>query len=361
MDNLSTEQIAERKRRHQAFWAREKVDRPLLLLTITAPERTQDDDLLESLSKSDPKRYWADPEMVMLRARRNQARTVCLGDSLPTLRPPFGPSMLSGMLGSRMEFAPNTVWFHPTVEDLAELEPLEFDPQNRWWRTILRCCEEVAAEPGAIPGALSLGALGDNLAALIGTEKLMLEMVERPELVKRVLGRMLEILKACQQELFRVLSPAGQGTANWLGVWSPGKTGIVECDPSIMLSTEMYEEFFAREFQAMCGLFDHSLFHLDGTACQRHLDFLLRTPRLDGFQLGSDPGTPAMKILPAIEKIQAAGKCVFTYAFPDEIEELSATVSARGLCLVSSAKTAAEAEALAALARAGAARRKPAV
>jgi hypothetical protein len=90
MEFPTPEQIAERQRRHQAFWARAEVDRPLLLLTLNDPARTEDDLVLESLSQSDPERFWSEPEIIMRRARRSLARAICLGDSLPILRAPFG-------------------------------------------------------------------------------------------------------------------------------------------------------------------------------------------------------------------------------------------------------------------------------
>ena len=46
-----------------------------------------------------------------------------------------------------------------------------------------------------------------------------------------------------------------------------------------------------------------------------------------------------MAVLPAIRMIQEANKNVFTYVFPDEIDEIFSNVSPRGFCMITAAGT----------------------
>lgn len=341
-------EIEKRKKRHIAFWNREDCERPLVLIHLPRPWETEEDRQLEEIKNSDLQRFGSEPEILLRRAKQIIRRTEYLGDALPVLSPPLGPLMLSAFLGAKVEIAPNTVWFHSPYSDLADLKDISLDfSSNRWWKIVEESVVRVANEPQAIPASWSIGSLGDNLACLVGAEKLMFDMMERPELVKAVLRRMLDITKECFGRLFKIALLTGNGTANWLGAWTPKKTGILENDFSIMLSTEMYQEFFAEEFKEMSALYDYRLFHVDGTRSQQHIDpFLAKIPGLHGCQLGSDPGTPAMKILPVIRSLQAQGKCVYTYAFPDEVETLFEHISPRGVCIVTVAGSSQEAQEL---------------
>ncbi|MFZ2656775.1 MAG: hypothetical protein WAX69_17715 [Victivallales bacterium] len=325
--------MEERKGRHLSFWKMENRDRPLVIMSRQKPADSQEDKYLLSLKQADLTKYWSDPDVLMLRAKRNIASQECLGDSLPSMRVPLGPLMLSTFLGSGVEFQPDTVWFHPCTDKLDDLKDLKLDPDNRWWRLVEDCCLRMAQERTTIPVVPDLGGIGDNLAAMVGADVLMLEMIERPELVKKVIRRMLDIMKSCYDRIYRIIGSSGNGTSTWLGVWSPGKTGILQNDLSIMLSTEMYKEFFQEEFREMCDFYDYTIFHLDGTRSQQHLDgFLLGLQGLDGVQVGSDPGTRAMEVLPALKLIQSRGKRIFTYVFQDEADELFSALSPRGVC-----------------------------
>lgn len=339
--------LEERKSRHLAFWRRQHVDRPLLLIHRPTSSQTEEDAYLDALKTSDLQRYGTDPDIIIRRAKQNLRRTTYLGDALPLMSPPLGPTMLSAFLGARVEIAPSTVWFHPTIKDIADLADVSFDSSNQWWQLTQECVRRAACEPDAIPVVLGLGSLGDSLANLVGGETLMLEMLERPELVKTVLRGMLDIAKTCYARLYEIAQAPGRGTANWLSLWSPGRTGILENDFSIMLSTEMYKDFFAVEFDELSPMYDYRLFHVDGTRSQQHIgDFLVHIPGLNGCQLGSNPGTRALEVLPVIKHLQTQGKCVYTYVFPDEIEDLFAEISPRGFCMVTAAKSDEEAESI---------------
>ncbi len=299
---------------------------------------------MEHLAHHDRQRYGRDPDIIYLRAVRNMARQHYFGDALPLFNAPFGPCMLSAFLGAEVEIYPDTVWFKPCTHDLVTLTDIKFDPGNFWWKLVEGFVRRAVNE-GRLVVVPELGGLGDNLAALYGIDRLLIDMVEQPKLVKEVLRLMLTIMKECYRRLYTIIETAGRGTASWLGIWSPQRTGIIQNDMSIMISTDIYGEFFFDEFNEMLQLVDHSLFHLDGTRSQKHLDFLLDFPRLGGIQVGSDMGTPAMAVLPVLKRIQHRDKRMIVYVVPDEVEDLFSNISPQGVCVVASVKNAEEAEA----------------
>ena len=344
---MTTSSLENRKQRHLAFWNNEPCDRPLLYIMTPNKDTSEAGEYLRGIQNADLSRYWTDPEVLVKRALHG-ATHPRVDDFIPAFRMPIGPTMLSSFLGAKVEFGKDTVWLHPCTDDLASLEDIAFDPDNSWWKIIEEFCHISAREAkagGFAPVVPDLGGVGDSLAALVGSDRLLEDMMDRPDLVKKVLRKMIDILVTCNKRIYEILASAETGTSCWLQLWSPGKLGILQNDLSIMLSTDMYQEFFAEEFAALSPLYDHRIFHLDGTACQRHLpEFLLNIPGLNAVQLGSNPGTRAMEILPAIKMLQEAGKGILSYVFTDEIEEFFSQVSPRGFAMVTSASSSEEAE-----------------
>jgi len=300
---------------------------------------------LSSIRDNDLERYWSDPEVLVARALHNKGNFYAGDDSLPSSQLSGSPLLLSAFLGAKLEFAPNTVWTHPSVDDIKSLENLKFDSQNRWWKLFEESFRRLTASPDVIPVMLDFGGLLDNLAGLVGSETMLIETADRPELIKTVLGNMREVAIECYHRLFEILGTPANGTSNWLNLWSPGRTGILQNDFSIMISTDVYRELAFEEFNVMGPMYDDCIFHLDGTACSRHLEkFLLEIPWIHAVQLGSDPGTKAMEVLPAIQLLQSKGKRVYTYVFPDEIEDLFSKISPRGVCVITAVHSEEEAE-----------------
>jgi len=105
-----------------------------------------------------------------------------------------------------------------------------------------------------ITGMTDMHPGGDHIAALRGSERLAVDLIEAPEPVKRLLARM-------QGEYFRVydllyaqLRSAGLPTTTWLPAAAWGKYGVVSNDFSCMISRPMFEEFF------LAGIIDECRF-----------------------------------------------------------------------------------------------------
>lgn len=79
-----------------------------------------------------------------------------------------------------------TVWYDPCIDDPEAAPPIRFHPENRWFRTHMGISERglprsqgryLVAMPDLIENL-------DTLAALRGTEPLLMDMLERPEWVR---------------------------------------------------------------------------------------------------------------------------------------------------------------------------------
>ena len=104
---------------------------------------------------------------------------------------------------------------------------------------------------------------------------------------------------------------AGQTvTCAWLPMYcSDGRYYIPSCDFSIMVSTEMFREFFLPELLAEIAWLDRTVYHLDGPGALRHLDTLLDIGQLDAIQfVYGDGAKPASRWMHVFKRIQAGGK-----------------------------------------------------
>jgi len=82
-------------------------------------------------------------------------------------------------------------------------------------------------------------------------------------------------------------------------------------DFSIMISNEMYEEFFLGGIIEECKFYDKSIYHVDGPGALRHLDSILSIKELDAVQFVPGAGNEGFeKWIPIYQKIQSAGKAI---------------------------------------------------
>ncbi len=181
---------------------------------------------------------------------------------------------------------------------------------------------------------------GDTLAAIRGTERLLIDLVENPEWVTQAVELITDILRELMAELLPLQSPGVLGLEGWVstaGMWSSNPNFIPDCDVSCMVSPRQFEGIFLPPLRRAMRDFSHNLYHLDGTEALRHLEVLLATPEIDGIQWV--PGAGREKLMhwvPLVRRIQEAGKCVQLLARPEEIGPFLREVSPKGLLFTTS-------------------------
>ena len=242
-----------------------------------------------------------------------------LADTLPLSHLDIGPGSLALLLGSEPGFSPHTVWFHPTMQHEEHPEqrpPLRFDPENLWWQM-----HEQTARASA---ALGRGKYGvgcpdlvenvDIIAALRDPQKLLIDMIERPEWIEQKVREINQVWFEAYARLYDIIK-LEDGGACWgaFGLWGPGKTAKVQCDAAAMFSPDMFKRFVVSALTEQCEWLDYSMFHLDGHQCLCHLEHLLAIEPLDAIEWTPDPTVPGggnKEWYPLYRRILAAGKSV---------------------------------------------------
>jgi 5-methyltetrahydrofolate--homocysteine methyltransferase len=186
---------------------------------------------------------------------------------------------------------PDTVWFERCIEDPDEAR-FEYDPDNFYWRFCLeahrRTLEHSRGKflhqfPDLIEGL-------DTLAAMRGTERLLVDLIERPEWVHASLRKITDLWFHYYDILYDMIRDEVGGSVFW--AWAPGRMVKLQCDISANISPAMFEEFMVPVLVEMTERVGYSMYHWDGPGAIVHLDALLGVPRLTMIQWTPGAGQP---------------------------------------------------------------------
>jgi len=331
-----------------AWWNREG-----LALCITAPRETPLEETAEPPEPADLARRWLDPEYRVRRAEWEMSRTYYGGEAFPSFDPQVGPGNLAAFMGSEPEYAAETVWFNPCIDDPRTHPPLRFDDRSPHFIAQMRIVEQ-ARESSRGRYTVGLPDLIENvdiLVSLRGMENVLTDMIDRPGFVEE---RVREInrawMEAYERIRARIQDPWGGTTWSCFRIWGKGRTAKVQCDASAGFSPGMFRRFVVPCLAEQCGWLDHSLYHIDGVQALVHLDELCAIGELDAIQWAPGAGRPAGGD-PAwhwlYRRIVAAGKSVMvTDVEPRQVVPLLESVGPRGLFLTVKAQSEAQAREL---------------
>lgn len=330
--------------RYKAFWAGAIIDRPVV--QVYAPKRQN---LSNSWWRILDEAVWADPEPVVTEVLDMLDGTYFAGDAYPMWFPNLGPGTMTAFLGSPIRFDPahDTSWQEHTVASLQDWNP-QLAPDDLVWQATLNLTKRIAesAQGKFVCGISDLGMGIDLISNVRGPDGLCFDLIDCPEVVVDRLVTLRNIWEHCYQSLYDLL-PAGNGSNCWLPAWAPGTTYPLQGDFTCMISTEMFEEIVLPDLQAYCQWLDYPIYHLDGPGALKHLDLLLSIPELRAIQWTAGAGQPEMPHwIPMLRRIQQAGKGLYLYVNPVDVEPLMAALRPEGVILNMWAPTPAEADVL---------------
>ncbi|HHT26706.1 MAG TPA: hypothetical protein GXZ82_05610 [Firmicutes bacterium] len=302
---------AEARARLTQWWNGGDIGRPVMI--IRTPRRHPHEDIPEMPK---PDGWITDYSTKSLDYRVNLALRACLncdylGEATPNAAVgDLGPNCLALFLGSSAVEMPDTVWFTPCIED-PQKAVFTYDSDNFYWNFCLTAYKTVAPLakgkfyqkfPDLIEGL-------DTLAAMRGAERLLEDMIDRPEWVHQALRRITALYFRYYDALYEILRDEDGGSFFWC--WAPGRTAKFQCDYSAMISPAMFREFMLPVLEEMCEKVDYPLYHWDGPDALRHQDALLSLDKLKMIQWQPGAGAePAWhpRWWPMYHRNLAAGK-----------------------------------------------------
>jgi hypothetical protein len=308
---LPPDEVSRRAARHEAFWQGRLTDYPIIW--ITAPEPKPSYEVAAPATEAE---LWTNVEYVMQATHSTLAQTYFAGDSLPVYNPWLGPDQFAAWLGANLVLQPrqNTSWSSPFVDDWAAHPILGISPDNRWWKLYLELLHASAdfGQDKWITGYPDLHSGIDALCAVRGPERLMLDMIGEPEVIRAQMRQMTHLWKQVVDEVTGIIAPCGQGTSNWTMGYSARRfVCIGQNDVTCMISPAMFDEFCLEDNLETCRHVDYSLYHLDGPGAIKHVPSLLRIKELTAIQWVHGVGQPPPgHWIELCRQIQEGGKAV---------------------------------------------------
>lgn len=326
------------RKAYRAWWAGQ-LERPLIPVVLQGRDPGRPEPEVPWLTQATCADMTVSADRLIDRIDYELSKNIYFGDAYPSFSLDcFGPGIAGAFMGATLDNSTGSVWFFPSADTEIEDLHFHFDPDNVWFR---RICDIYAAgmkrwQGQVLMGMTDLGGSLDILSTFRPGEKLLLDLYDHPEEVKRALWEAHEAWFRYYDALNDVLQPLNPGYSNWSGIYSEQPGYMLQCDFCYMIGPGMFDEFVKPELAATCGRLPHAFYHLDGPGQIPHLDSLLTIPELDGVQWVPGAGQPGCGHWPEVyEKIGGAGKLIQLIGGFDALDTISARLgSARGIHLL---------------------------
>ena len=264
-----------------------------------------------------------------------------MADILPVANTQLGPGSLAAILGGVFEGGEDTIWIHPrpasSVADGVPDDDITFDPNHPNWllhKELLSACKR-KAQGHYYVGMPDLMEGLDVLAALKGTDKVLLDTVMQPEVLERQMQQINDIYFQVFDELYDIIREGDEMAFCYFSAWAPDKMTKLQSDISTMISVDDYRRFVQPFIREQCQKIPYTLYHLDGVGAMHHLDALLEIDELNAIQWTPGVGEPqggSPKWYDLYRRILAAGKSIMAcWVTLDELRPLLDNIGGEGV------------------------------
>ena len=279
---------------------------------------------------------WFDPQWRAEYLDWYVAHSSLKADILPVANTQLGPGSLAAILGGVFEGGEDTIWIHPNPDFT---DDIVFNPEHPNWilhKELLKACK-AKANGHYFVGMPDLMEGLDVLAALKGTDRVLLDTVMQPEILEQQMQQINDIYFKVFDELYDIIREGDEMAFCYFSSWAPGKMSKLQSDISTMISQDDYRRFVQPFIREQCQKIDYTLYHLDGVGAMHHLPALLEIEELNAIQWTPGVGEPqggSPKWYDLYKKILAGGKSVMAcWVTLDELKPLLDHIGVDGIHL----------------------------
>jgi len=339
LDYTYKKDFTKAKEHHTAFW-----NKSGMAVTINLPSKTS---MLYHNIKSETEYYrrlHTDVDFAICDIKTKLENKTFISDNLPILMPEYGTVSQAPLLGAKIEYGEETIWYHPTIEENDD-ESLAFDQKAPLWLFLQQVFKRIKVSnlENAIIGCPGFSPGLDCLSVLRGDSALLMDMIDRPDWVHRRLSEINRTYYEIYNLTYPLICQKDKSSAfGYFDIWGMGKTSQFQCDLAATLSPAMFDEFVIPYLTEQCSWIDHSLYHVDGTQCLSQIDALLAINELTAIEFTPQYGIEGggnPRWYPLYEKILSAGKSVQVLgAMAHEVIPLLKAIGTKGVFVYSFAK-----------------------
>ena len=264
------------------------------------------------------------------------AHSSLMADMLPVANTQLGPGSLAAILGGVFEGGEDTIWIHPNPNYSDDIVFNPNHPNYLLHKDLLKACKR-KAQGHYYVGMPDLMEGLDVLAAIKGTDQVLLDTVMQPEMLEHQMQQINDIYFQVFDELYDIIREGDEMAFCYFSSWAPGKMSKLQSDISTMISVDDYRRFVQPFIREQCQKIDYTLYHLDGVGAMHHLDALLEIKELNAIQWTPGVGEPqggSPKWYDLYKKILAHGKSIMAcWVTLDELRPLLDNIGGEGVHL----------------------------
>lgn len=279
---------------------------------------------------------WFDPEWRAEYLDWYVAHSSLMADMLPVANTQLGPGSLAAILGGVFEGGEDTIWIHPYPNYSDDIVFNPNHPNYLLHKDLLKACKQ-KAQGHYYVGMPDLMEGLDVLAAIKGTDQVLLDTVMQPEVLEHQMQQINDIYFQVFDELYDIIREGDEMAFCYFSSWAPGKMSKLQSDISTMISVDDYRRFVQPFIREQCQKIDYTLYHLDGVGAMHHLDALLEIKELNAIQWTPGVGEPqggSPKWYDLYKKILAHGKSIMAcWVTLDELRPLLDNIGGDGVHL----------------------------
>lgn len=324
---------------HQkVFWKRGDCDRPILGFYLQ-PYVT--DDIFRVADEGEclcPEKLKAELFDDLFWERQDQLKRTAQ-DLIRPAEPINAVPWMEGILGMRLSVQGRTIWAEPLLGKDENIDALNPQVDAGWLEATLQFVRDLVdlySPEFPVAGPFLRGP-ADVVAAMMGVQRFCFELTEHPDKIRQLLKLCQEVWAQVYREVLDVI-PEWRGGYVVGGRWlyAPGKCAYFSEDASVLISPDMYREFFLPVNLNMAAHFPFGYVHRH-SASIHHVDALWELPADWAVELTVDPCGPGLEeILARCQRIQAAGQPLIVFGLEDlqAFEQVVDALSPKGLCMI---------------------------
>lgn len=295
---------------------------------------------------------WLDFDYLQSMNEYHMQTTYFGGEAFPMWHAGYpGWDFIPMYLGLEIQLRETTGWFTSMFPEgaLADIDMNSYKlTSSSKWFSFGKKLAHFAVEKAhgkSIAGIQAIGGTGDTLAALRSTNSLLLDLHDDPDAVRKWELYLMDMWIEVFDNYYSILKEgADGGTANFMGMWAPGKFYVLQNDFSYMISTKMLEDIFLPSLEKQLSYLDYTIYHVDGVGAFKHVDTLCLLPGLHALQILPGEGKPSpLYYMDVLKKVQKAGKNLHITIPAREVTVALENLSAKGLYISTNCSTEEEA------------------
>ena len=227
--HFSMDRMKKCRENHDLWWEG-KLQRPLSRVTLYDAYPMDRQTKAPYLAQANCTDFSWTPEEIVDTMDAHLSRCEFLGDAFPSVNfDSFGPGVLAAMCGAKLDNSSGSVWFFPDKERALRDIRVKYDPENNWSRRIKDIYRAGLDRWNGlvIMGFPDLGGVLDVAQTFRGAENLMMDMIDDPDDVLRLIKEIEVAWHEAYEDFRAVLAPQGAYT-HWSGLMSSEKSYIAK-------------------------------------------------------------------------------------------------------------------------------------